>query len=100
MLTSSILSCLLSFSFTLFTHVGPSSTRAKLISHHDNNFHVTEVVHTSHDNSVDGVYSQHQKMIKAILVFNNQGKPRLIKFFVHYVSRPRCQGCVYVNSVF
>ena len=26
------------------------------------------------------------KMIKAILVFNNQGKPRLTKFFVHYVS--------------
>ena len=25
-------------------------------------------------------------MIKAILVFNNQGKPRLTKFFVHYVS--------------
>ena len=25
-------------------------------------------------------------MIKAILVFNNQGKPRLMKFFVHYVS--------------
>ena len=24
-------------------------------------------------------------MIKAILVFNNQGKPRLTKFFVHYV---------------
>lgn len=25
-------------------------------------------------------------MIKAILVFNNQGKPRLTKFFIHYVS--------------
>ena len=25
-------------------------------------------------------------MIKAVLVFNNQGKPRLIKFFEHYVS--------------
>ena len=26
-------------------------------------------------------------MIKAILVFNNQGKPRLTKFFVHYVCQ-------------
>ena len=25
-------------------------------------------------------------MIKAILVFNNQGKPRLTRFFTHYVS--------------
>ena len=27
------------------------------------------------------------KMIKAVLVFNNHGKPRLSKFFVRYVSR-------------
>lgn len=26
------------------------------------------------------------EMIKAILVFNNHGKPRMIKFFTHYVS--------------
>ena len=25
-------------------------------------------------------------MIKAILIFNNHGKPRLIKFYEHYVS--------------
>ena len=25
-------------------------------------------------------------MIKAILVFNNHGKPRLLKFYQHYVS--------------
>ena len=25
-------------------------------------------------------------MIKAILVFNNQGKPRISKFYVHFVS--------------
>ena len=25
-------------------------------------------------------------MIKAILVFNNHGKPRMTKFFTHYVS--------------
>lgn len=32
-------------------------------------------------------------MIKGILVFNNHGKPRLLKFYQHYVScqtRPRC----------
>ena len=28
-------------------------------------------------------------MIKAILVFNNQGKPRISKFYVHFVSSPR-----------
>ena len=26
------------------------------------------------------------KMIKAVLVFNSQGKPRLTKFFDYYVS--------------
>ena len=26
------------------------------------------------------------EMIKAILVFNNHGKPRMSKFFTHYVS--------------
>ena len=25
-------------------------------------------------------------MIKAVIVFNNQGKPRLTKFFTYYVS--------------
>ena len=28
-------------------------------------------------------------MIKAILVFNNHGKPRLSKFYHYYVSRDR-----------
>ena len=40
-------------------------------------------------------------MIKAIIVFNNQGKPRLIKFFVHYVSQEPCAKalrCVILNN--
>lgn len=30
--------------------------------------------------------SQSVEMIRAVLVFNNQGKARLVKFFEHYVS--------------
>ena len=40
------------------------------------------------ENCIASLYSSFSsfEMIKAILVFNNHGKPRMTKFFVHYVS--------------
>ena len=35
-------------------------------------------------------------MIKAILIFNNQGKPRLTKFYQHYTEKEQ-QGIIEVR---
>ena len=38
-------------------------------------------------------------MIKAILIFNNQGKPRLTKFYQHYTEKEQ-QGIIEVRIFF
>lgn len=38
-------------------------------------------------------------MIKAILVFNNHGRPRLSKFYQYFVSK-LCRKNAYVEQVF
>lgn len=38
-------------------------------------------------------------MIRAIIVFNNQGKPRLTKFYSHYVSKSHFRQCPFFLRV-
>ena len=40
-----------------------------------------------------------EDMIRAIIVFNNQGKPRLTKFYSHYVSKSHFRQCPFFLRV-